>query len=112
MYTLTLAGHETTATTFSFLLYEAARHPEYQARMRQEVLEARARVFERGDVEFTQEDLDAMPVCLNARLLIIFQCLMDRMFQRSPINRSLAISCFLGTKPNSYACRGLDKQTF
>ncbi|KAI0331166.1 PAH-inducible cytochrome P450 monooxygenase PC-PAH 4 [Cubamyces sp. BRFM 1775] len=66
MYTLTLAGHETTATTFSFLLYEAALHPEYQARMRQEVLEARARVFERGDVEFTQEDLDAMPVCLNA----------------------------------------------
>ena len=66
MYTLTLAGHETTATTFSFLLYEVARHPEYQARMRQEVLEARARIFERGDVEFTMEDLEGMTVCMNA----------------------------------------------
>ncbi|KAH9894916.1 PAH-inducible cytochrome P450 monooxygenase PC-PAH 4 [Cubamyces lactineus] len=66
MYTLTLAGHETTATTFSYLLYEVARHPEYQARMRQEVLETRARILERGGVEFTLEDLDAMPVCMNA----------------------------------------------
>ncbi|KAI0633710.1 PAH-inducible cytochrome P450 monooxygenase PC-PAH 4 [Trametes polyzona] len=66
MYTLTLAGHETTAGTFTFLLYELARHPEYQARMRQEIKDARARVVERGGMDLTMEDLDNMPVCLNA----------------------------------------------
>ncbi|KAI0633729.1 PAH-inducible cytochrome P450 monooxygenase PC-PAH 4 [Trametes polyzona] len=66
MFTLTLAGHETSAGTFSFLLYELARHPEYQSRMRQEIREARARLRERGGADFTTEDLDKMPLCLNA----------------------------------------------
>ncbi|KAI0331167.1 PAH-inducible cytochrome P450 monooxygenase PC-PAH 4 [Cubamyces sp. BRFM 1775] len=66
MYTLTLAGHETTATTISFLLYELARNPEYQRRMREEIFEARARVAERGGVNFSMDDLDGMTVCLNA----------------------------------------------
>ncbi|KAI0633724.1 PAH-inducible cytochrome P450 monooxygenase PC-PAH 4 [Trametes polyzona] len=66
MYTLTLAGHETTSGTFTFLLYELARHPEYQARMRQEIKEARARVAARGGMDLTTEDLDNMPICLNA----------------------------------------------
>ncbi|CDO77690.1 hypothetical protein BN946_scf184969.g41 [Trametes cinnabarina] len=66
MYTLTLAGHETTATTLTFLLYELAKNPEYQARMRQEIREARTRVLARGDIDFTMEDLDGMTLCLNA----------------------------------------------
>ncbi|OSD01334.1 PAH-inducible cytochrome P450 monooxygenase PC-PAH 4 [Trametes coccinea BRFM310] len=66
MYTLTLAGHETTATTLSFLLYELARHPEYQARMRQEILEARAQASARGKSDFTWEELDGMTLCTNA----------------------------------------------
>ncbi|KAI9068331.1 PAH-inducible cytochrome P450 monooxygenase PC-PAH 4 [Trametes sanguinea] len=66
MYTLTLAGHETTATTLSFLLYELARNPEYQARMRQEILEARGRLSARGGSDFTFEELDGMTLCTNA----------------------------------------------
>ncbi|KAL7281118.1 hypothetical protein ACG7TL_004426 [Trametes sanguinea] len=66
MYTLTLAGHETTASTVSFLLYELAKHPEYQDRMRREIMEARGRVAARGDAGFTAEDLDGMTLCLNA----------------------------------------------
>ncbi|KAI8975825.1 PAH-inducible cytochrome P450 monooxygenase PC-PAH 4 [Trametes punicea] len=66
MFILTLAGHETTATTVSFLLYELARKPEYQARMRQEIMEARSRVLDRGDTEFRMDDLDEMTLCLNA----------------------------------------------
>ncbi|KAI0633713.1 PAH-inducible cytochrome P450 monooxygenase PC-PAH 4 [Trametes polyzona] len=66
MYMLTLAGHETTASTFTFLLYELAQHPEYQRRMRDEIREARARLTARGGVDFTMEDLNNMPVCMNA----------------------------------------------
>ncbi|RDX48041.1 cytochrome P450 [Lentinus brumalis] len=41
MYTLTLAGHETTSSTLTFLTYELARHPDYQ-------------------------DLDSLPLTINA----------------------------------------------
>ncbi|KAM5543177.1 hypothetical protein V8D89_003051 [Ganoderma adspersum] len=37
MFTLTLAGHETTSSTLTFLFYELSRHQEYQARMREEI---------------------------------------------------------------------------
>ena len=66
MATLTIAGHETTASTLSFALYELARHPAYQARMRDEIRAARARVAERGGTEFTTEDLDALTLSVNA----------------------------------------------
>ena len=66
MYSLTLAGHETTSSTLSFLLYELARHPEYQERMRQEIREARARVIARGGTELKPEDLDSLTQSVNA----------------------------------------------
>ena len=66
MYSLTLAGHETTSATLAFVLYELARHPEYQERMRQEVREARARVIARGDHAFKTEDLDSLTLSINA----------------------------------------------
>ena len=43
-----------------------ARHPEYQARMRAEIKETRARVVARGDIDLTIEDLDSMTTCTNA----------------------------------------------
>ena len=66
MATLTIAGHETTAASLSFTLYELARHPEYQERMRQEIRVARAKVMARGGSEFTTEDLDSLTLSLNA----------------------------------------------
>ena len=66
MFTLTAAGHETTAATLTFLTYELARHPEYQTRMRDEILAAKSKNEERGGSEFTVDDLDGLTVTMNA----------------------------------------------
>ena len=51
MATFLLAGHETTASSMTWLLYELARHPEYQQKMRDEIRAIRARAAERGDAD-------------------------------------------------------------
>ena len=66
MFTLTLAGHETTSSSLTFLTYELAKHPEYQARMRKEIQERRALIISRGDTDFTLEDLDSLTLTMNA----------------------------------------------
>ena len=66
MNTLTLAGHETTSATLSFVLYELAQHPEYQERMRQEIRGVRAKVIARGGNGLTTEDLDSLTLSINA----------------------------------------------
>ncbi|GJE98388.1 cytochrome P450 [Phanerochaete sordida] len=60
MGALTLAGHETTANTITWMLYELARHPEYQGRMHAEIVAKRAEVAARGDADFSMEDLEAL----------------------------------------------------
>lgn len=59
-------GHETTASTTSWLLWELARHPDYQSKMREEIKAVRARVTARGDTDFSVSDLDSMTYCLAA----------------------------------------------
>ena len=66
MHHLTIAGEGTTSATLSWLLYELARRPDYQARMRDEIRAARIRAAERGDAEFTSEDLDGMKAMVAA----------------------------------------------
>ncbi|KAI0644555.1 PAH-inducible cytochrome P450 monooxygenase PC-PAH 4 [Trametes meyenii] len=66
MFTLTIAGHETTSMALAFLLYELARHPKYQDRLRKDIREARARANARGDSDLTIEDLDGIPSLTNA----------------------------------------------
>ncbi|KAI0640269.1 PAH-inducible cytochrome P450 monooxygenase PC-PAH 1 [Trametes polyzona] len=66
MATFLLAGHETTANSMTWMLYELARHPDYQSKMREEVRAIRARVAERGDSEFSVTDLDSMTYVLAA----------------------------------------------
>ena len=41
MSALTLAGHETTANTVTWVLYELARHPDHQAKLRGEIARKR-----------------------------------------------------------------------
>ena len=72
MFTLTLAGHETTSSSLTFLTYELARHPEYQQRMRKEIQERRALIISRGDTDFTLEDLDSLTLTMNAIKVHIF----------------------------------------
>ena len=60
MATLTLAGHETTSNTLSWALWEIAKLPEYQDKMRAEVASVRGKLAERGDTDFTMEDLESL----------------------------------------------------
>ena len=50
----------------TWLLYELARHPEYQSQMRAEVRAVRTRVAERGDAQYSVADLDSMAYCIAA----------------------------------------------
>lgn len=56
--TFVLAGHETSASTLTWLLYELSKHPEQQERMRKEIAEVRSKYLERG--ELTVSDYDSM----------------------------------------------------
>jgi alkylphenol/PAH-inducible cytochrome P450 monooxygenase len=55
--TLLLAGHETTANSLTWFLWEVAKHPESQERIREEIADLRRR---RGEKPFSAVDLDNM----------------------------------------------------
>ncbi|KAF8557928.1 cytochrome P450 [Imleria badia] len=65
MRTLLIAGHETTATSISFILLELARSPQVQSRLRDEIRKTEAAVYARGDSQLEVQDVDAMSY-LNA----------------------------------------------
>ncbi|THU88028.1 cytochrome P450, partial [Dendrothele bispora CBS 962.96] len=61
MTTIILGGNETTASTMTWMLYELARHPEDQRRVREEILELRRRKRAAGqDEELNSNDYDSM----------------------------------------------------
>ncbi|THU96525.1 cytochrome P450 [Dendrothele bispora CBS 962.96] len=63
MGTIILAGHETTASTTTWMLYELARHPEDQRRVREEIQEVWKRKREAGedvDEGLNSNDYDSM----------------------------------------------------
>ncbi|KAJ6524400.1 cytochrome P450 [Mycena vulgaris] len=62
--TLLLAGHDTTASSLTWWLWELAKHPESQSRIRDEIAGVRAKVGARGDAEFSVADLDGMTFML------------------------------------------------
>ena len=72
MQSLTLAGHETTANTLSWLLWELSKHPQYQTRMREEIRTFRAKATARGDARFTIDDLDSMTSVVNALKVCLY----------------------------------------
>jgi len=59
MATIILAGHETTASTTAWLLYELTRYSKDQQRAYAEIRDVRARVG--AGVELTASDYDSMP---------------------------------------------------
>ncbi|KAJ7634739.1 cytochrome P450 [Roridomyces roridus] len=59
--TITQGGHETTAITMSWTLWELTKHPEVQAKMREEIAETERAMGARGDSELNYTDLEAMP---------------------------------------------------
>ncbi|KAH7911357.1 cytochrome P450 [Hygrophoropsis aurantiaca] len=60
MATLILAGHETTASTMSWFLYELAKHPDDQQKIREEIATFRSTIHARGDEDFGPSDFEAM----------------------------------------------------
>ncbi|KAG6907508.1 hypothetical protein DXG01_008652 [Tephrocybe rancida] len=65
MRVVILAGHETTANTLSWMLLELSRHPEMQAKLREEIRSVEDAFHARGDSHYTSADLNSMPY-LNA----------------------------------------------
>lgn len=63
MGTLTLAGHETTANTITWLLWELAKHPHFQDQLREEIKQKREEIVARDGegADFRMEDLESMP---------------------------------------------------
>ncbi|KAF7342359.1 Cytochrome P450 [Mycena venus] len=61
MHTIMGAGHETTANTLSWSLFELAQHPDVQEKLREEIRAAEQAIRNRGDTEFTYADFEAMP---------------------------------------------------
>jgi cytochrome P450 len=59
--TLLLAGHDTTASATTWYLWEIAKHPESQDRVRTEITALRAR---KGGSQFSVSDLDSMTYTL------------------------------------------------
>ncbi|KIJ27600.1 hypothetical protein M422DRAFT_271203 [Sphaerobolus stellatus SS14] len=66
MTTLFLAGHDTTALTSSWALYQLSRNLDYQRLIREEIKATRVAAAERGDSELTIADLDSMKYLLAA----------------------------------------------
>ncbi|KAJ7339938.1 cytochrome P450 [Mycena albidolilacea] len=60
MQTIMLAGHETTATTMSWTLFELTKHPDMQAKLRAEIQATESAIHTRGDTEFTAADFESM----------------------------------------------------
>ncbi|KAF9789640.1 cytochrome P450 [Thelephora terrestris] len=60
--TIMLAGHETTAKTMAHMLWELAKNPEYQTKLREELDDF---VAVKGNADFTAIELETMPY-LNA----------------------------------------------
>ncbi|GJJ11611.1 hypothetical protein Clacol_005846 [Clathrus columnatus] len=58
--TFFLAGHETTASSLMWTLYELSKHPEWQAKLREEIAKTRSQASERGDTKLTIADFDSM----------------------------------------------------
>ncbi|KAG2756654.1 cytochrome P450 [Suillus brevipes Sb2] len=58
--TLLVAGHDTTASTLTWLLYELSKHPEDQQRIRDEIKTARANAEARGDDDLLPSDFNNM----------------------------------------------------
>jgi len=56
-----LAGHETTASTMNWLLWELSKDAEYQALCREEIARVRSQVVARGDDDFSMTDMENMP---------------------------------------------------
>ncbi|KZV60942.1 cytochrome P450 [Peniophora sp. CONT] len=74
--TILLAGHDTSATSMAWWLFELSKHSEWQTRVREEIRAARQQVAQRGVNQFSISDLEGM---------IILQATMKEAMRLHPI---------------------------
>ncbi|KAJ7308751.1 cytochrome P450 [Mycena albidolilacea] len=60
MQTIMVAGHETTANTMSWTLFELTKHRDVQEKLRAEIQATESVIYARGDTEFTASDFESM----------------------------------------------------
>ncbi|KDQ64164.1 hypothetical protein JAAARDRAFT_201555 [Jaapia argillacea MUCL 33604] len=60
MRTLMLAGHETSGNSLTWTLWELAKNPQMQSRLRDEIRSVERNVRQRGDTDFTLADIEGM----------------------------------------------------
>lgn len=64
-----MAGHDTVAFTLSWMLYELAKHPDDQKRLRDEIRALRAQIP--ANTIFTNADLESLPFT-NAVIKVLY----------------------------------------
>ncbi|GJE88903.1 cytochrome P450 [Phanerochaete sordida] len=62
MSAMTLAGHETTANTLTWMLWELAKYPDVQDQLRAEIAQKRQDIVANGAYDFALDDFEAMPL--------------------------------------------------
>jgi Cytochrome P450 len=71
--TLMLAGHDTTATSITWALYELSKSRQLQSGVRREIRDARAQSSQRGDKgELSLADLESMNYLLAVVKVSVF----------------------------------------
>ncbi|KAF6753901.1 cytochrome P450 [Ephemerocybe angulata] len=87
---LLLAGQETSANTLTWALWELAKYPEIQTKLREEIAEARSN---KAGKDFTTQDLQAMPL-LNAVIkeTLRFTPVVQNMFRENLVDDVLPLS--------------------
>jgi cytochrome P450 len=70
--TLFFAGHDTTANTTPWFLYEVAKRRDYQNILREEVKSLKEVALNRGDAELSIADYDSMKYMLAAMKVCSF----------------------------------------
>ncbi|KAK7015166.1 hypothetical protein VNI00_019176 [Paramarasmius palmivorus] len=90
MSTIILAGHETSSSTLTWMVYELSRRPELQERLVKEVKEARAKA---GD-ELTPNDYDSMPL-LNAVIKETLRChpILNTLVRQADVDDVIPLQC-------------------
>ncbi|KAJ8083381.1 hypothetical protein PM082_009253 [Marasmius tenuissimus] len=92
MATIILAGHETTASTLNWLLYELSYNPEWQDRLVQEIQDIRRQTGTNGPL--TVKDLEGMRV-LNATIkeTLRFYPIVPELFRESDSDDIIPLEC-------------------
>lgn len=84
--TMLVAGHDTTASSLTWLLYELSKHPEDQQRIRDEIKIARANAEARGDDDLLPSDFNNMNFT-NAVIKVCLPLVLDILFSSSFVSQ-------------------------